>query len=208
MKKYTDEFKQEVINYANQTTTNSASKKYSVSWDTVKRWVSPEYKKYRYKKSNESMKLRLSTDPIYKAKVYNRINNNINEKRKDLAYRKMLSDRATQHCKEKYKTDENYRLRQLQSARRRRARKKMVNEKYTIEDHKYTMNLFNNQCACCGSKDNLCVDHWRPLSKGHPLSRKNAVILCRSCNASKGFKFPEECYGGQFIKLIERTLNV
>ena len=33
-----------------------------------------------------------------------------------------------------------------------------------------------------------------PLSAGYALEENNAVVLCRSCNSSKGIKQPEEFY--------------
>ena len=80
------------------------------------------------------------------------------------------------------------------ASRKRRAMRKLVNENYTAADETYTMDLFDNMCYNCDSKDNLHIDHHKPLSKGNALTRDNAVVLCQSCNSSKGTKSPSEFY--------------
>jgi len=42
------------------------------------------------------------------------------------------------------------------------------------------------RCQCCGSEENLELDHVIPLSCGGEHSKENAQVLCKSCNASKG----------------------
>jgi len=78
--------------------------------------------------------------------------------------------------------------------RRRRARKKKVNENYTKTDEKITYKVFGKECFYCKSKDSLTIDHHYCLNDNNPLTISNAVILCRSCNSSKGIKKPEEFY--------------
>lgn len=48
-----------------------------------------------------------------------------------------------------------------------------------------------NECACCGSKEFLQVDHIYPVSVFPRLSLEysNLQILCRSCNIKKGNRF-------------------
>lgn len=45
---------------------------------------------------------------------------------------------------------------------------------------------WNNQCAYCGSSDNLTLDHVHPKTKGGHDTTHNVVPACRSCNQSKG----------------------
>jgi len=90
-----------------------------------------------------------------------------------------------------------------EKSRRRRAKKLEVNEIFTSQDERFVYNLFNNECFNCKNKDNLCIDHVRPLSKGNALTVKNACVLCVSCNSSKGDKCPEEFYTeSRFIELM------
>ena len=90
--------------------------------------------------------------------------------------------------------------------RKRRARKFNVNENYTETDKKFTMDLFGNKCFRCNIVQDLCVDHHFPLSKGHALTRTNAVILCRSCNASKHDKLPKDFYTSKELIKVNSIL--
>lgn len=92
-------------------------------------------------------------------------------------------------------------------SRKRRAKKKELNENYTHLDEQYTRNLFNNKCVNCGSTEVLHIDHHYPLSKGYVLTRKNAVILCNSCNSSKGNKLPEDFYDKKTLSKITKLLS-
>lgn len=91
--------------------------------------------------------------------------------------------------------------------RRRRAKKLAINEVYTKDDEAYTRELFNHSCANCGSTDNLCIDHHKPLSKGYALSRTNAVVLCSDCNLSKHAKMPEDFYDADTLNFITEKLT-
>lgn len=60
-------------------------------------------------------------------------------------------------------------------------------------DRKTVGQLFGSykQCPCCGSemkRNDKHLDHIKPLSKGGKHSIHNAMILCSSCNLSKGSK--------------------
>ena len=90
--------------------------------------------------------------------------------------------------------------------RRRRAMKKEVNENYTPEDERYTRLIFSEMCFKCKSKEDLTIDHNYPLSQGNALERDNAVLLCRSCNAAKGTKRPEEFYNDLEMYQLEYLL--
>lgn len=106
-----------------------------------------------------------------------------------------------------YKTTEEYRLSRKRRDRKRRALKFKVNEHYTPEDEQYTMALFNNKCINCGSTKNLCIDHHYPLSKGNPLTRNNAVLLCNICNVKKSNKSPENFYTEERLSIIKTLLK-
>lgn len=50
----------------------------------------------------------------------------------------------------------------------------------------------NNECAYCGSKKELTIDHILPKSRGGKNSWCNLITCCLSCNLKKGDKTPEE----------------
>ena len=108
---------------------------------------------------------------------------------KNKAWRKANLDKVREYC------------------RKRRAMKVNLNENYTKEDEAYTMDLFDNMCYNCDSTDNLHIDHHKPLSRGNPLTRDNAVVLCGSCNSSKGTKSPSEFYSLGDLNLLSAILR-
>ena len=92
--------------------------------------------------------------------------------------------------------------------RKRRAMRHSVNEHYTSEDEKYTMELFGYKCINCGITENLTIDHHQPLVNGNPLTRQNAVVLCSSCNSSKNDTLPERFYKKEKLQEVNVLLGV
>lgn len=93
-------------------------------------------------------------------------------------------------------------------SRTRRARKEEVKENYMSSDETFTKDLFDHRCFLCGSGSDLAIDHHFPLSKGHALTRENAVLLCKSCNSLKGAKLPEEFYLADKLLELEKILGI
>lgn len=93
-----------------------------------------------------------------------------------------------------------------EQCRRRRDREVACGENYTAAHEKITLKAFGNKCFKCKSGDRLHIDHHRPLVKGHPLSLNNAVVLCLSCNSSKGTKNPEKFYGKRVCIKLDNLL--
>jgi len=83
----------------------------------------------------------------------------------------------------------------------------MLDHQYSVFDAVITKWLFGHKCFNCGSEKRLEIDHHYPLSEGHGLSIKNAVLLCKSCNASKGSKMPKEFYSEQQLQELDHLLH-
>lgn len=70
-----------------------------------------------------------------------------------------------------------------------------INRKHrrTIKDYKKTfkklLHKYNFSCVICGSKENLTIDHIRPVKFGGTDEYSNLQILCKSCNSRKGAKY-------------------
>lgn len=94
-----------------------------------------------------------------------------------------------------------------ENSRRRRAMKLNLNEYFTEKEWKITLAAFNYKCYNCGNKENLCKDHNYPLSKGHPLTLQNCVVLCKRCNSSKLNKYPEKFYSKSKFKKLKIILK-
>jgi len=74
---------------------------------------------------------------------------------------------------------------------RRRARKRILADTFSVMDGKVALNHFRNSCAVCGILFGLVVtvhwDHWIPLSDERCPGTvpDNMVPLCEGCNQSK-----------------------
>ena len=91
--------------------------------------------------------------------------------------------------------------------RKRRAMKRKVEENYTLEMESFVHTFFDGKCYNCSSTENITHDHHLPLSKGYALEPGNAVLLCRSCNASKGRKLPKNFYTREQLTEITTLLT-
>ena len=63
---------------------------------------------------------------------------------------------------------------------------------------------WGNECAYCGSEENLTIDHVIPRSKGGHNSVENMVCCCQSCNQDKGQNSWEEWYFSQEFFSLNR----
>lgn len=156
-----------------------------------------------YKENRETIlnnrKLKYLTDKEYKKLILKQHNEyRIKNKEKIFETQKIWTQK-NKMLSNSYKNKNN---------RKRRALKLMINECYSFEDEKYTRELFNNCCVNCGKNINLCIDHHYPLNKGNPLTKQNAVLLCRNCNSSKGDSLPEIFYTKEKLKYIEQLLLI
>jgi hypothetical protein len=59
------------------------------------------------------------------------------------------------------------------------------------------VDLFNGQCAYCGSAERITIDHVLALSRGGLDESSNLVPACRSCNSSKRAQPVEDWYHRQ-----------
>ena len=65
----------------------------------------------------------------------------------------------------------------------------------------------NNQCAYCGSKHDLSVDHVIPASRGGKSSFENCVAACRICNNKKNDRTPTEAKMYMRVKPYAPTIS-
>ena len=93
-------------------------------------------------------------------------------------------------------------------SRVRRQKKHLVGDKEHVskELESKVKIKFNNKCFKCGdtgTKSELELDHFYPLSKGHKLTEENCVLLCKSCNSSKHNKLPEKFFSEEELIMLK-----
>jgi 5-methylcytosine-specific restriction endonuclease McrA len=110
--------------------------------------------------------------------------------------------RSHNRANRRYKKTQHGRMVERACYHRRRELAQSLDTSFSKEDVYEVYQRFDHKCFACNSQDNLSIDHHRPLSKGHPLSGQNAVLLCVSCNASKGSKQPEEFYSQTQLEVL------
>ena len=78
---------------------------------------------------------------------------------------------------------------------RRRALARNAPGKYTAQEWKELVDIYERKCLCCGRDDlKLTVDHVVPLSRGGSNYIDNTQPLCISCNDKKGAKIKDYRY--------------
>ena len=83
---------------------------------------------------------------------------------------------------------------------RRLARKASLPDNLTIKEWQQILATYNYACAYCGKKQSelnevyevLHQEHVTPLAHGGGYTANNIVPACRSCNAQKGARTPEQ----------------
>lgn len=67
---------------------------------------------------------------------------------------------------------------------------------------------WNNQCAYCGSKKNLTIDHITPKCRGGTDRLTNLVCACDECNFNKGHEYWLNWYKKQEFFTIDRLSTI
>jgi 5-methylcytosine-specific restriction endonuclease McrA len=100
--------------------------------------------------------------------------------------------------KRRYKKTLKGKIAKTRELPRRRARILEVQmEKYTPTQIIARFADFENECAYCGSKEKLSIDHFIPVSKKGADCLFNIVPACIKCNSSKYNKHPETWFKNQ-----------
>lgn len=90
----------------------------------------------------------------------------------------------------KYKQSARYKVTKKNSKYRRRQRlaKTPKELELTAEQERLILEFYGRRCLCCGSTEDVTLDHVKPLALGGLNSATNIQILCRECNSRKGAK--------------------
>lgn len=82
---------------------------------------------------------------------------------------------------------ENYKLRELVQSNLKHRESSFYESWGWCDVRLKALNIYGAKCMCCGSAENIEVDHIRPRSKYKylELAIENLQILCRLCNRGK-----------------------
>jgi hypothetical protein len=86
-----------------------------------------------------------------------------------------------------------------------RERLKMSGAGGDYEQHRDAVYLRDGgRCVYCGSSENLCLDHMKPLIRGGTNEILNLATACKACNSGKSGRTPEEAGYSFFNKETEK----
>lgn len=85
----------------------------------------------------------------------------------------------------------------------RRARKRNAEGSHTAAQVSARFAAHGDSCVYCGSKEDLHVEHMKPLSKGGSNWASNIAPACAKCNLSKNDK-----WGAELLRWIEQNCTV
>jgi hypothetical protein len=63
--------------------------------------------------------------------------------------------------------------------------KKSDENHFTLEEWIEILEKYSYKCVDCGTKENITIDHIKPISKGGKNNKNNIEPRCQSCNAKK-----------------------
>lgn len=98
------------------------------------------------------------------------------------------------------KNPEKHRKIRREAGRRYENRKRGAVGEHSLEEWQNLVDSFDGLCAYCGERPGNERDHVLPLSRGGSDYVENILPACRSCNASKHDKTPEEWLGKEWVK--------
>lgn len=87
--------------------------------------------------------------------------------------------------RKRYYSTEHGKMINKRNLQRRRARKQGAIYNYPKETWEVTLSKFNDECAYCGSSEDLQQEHIIPMSKEGNYTKQNIIPACSFCNASK-----------------------
>jgi 5-methylcytosine-specific restriction endonuclease McrA len=117
-------------------------------------------------------------------------------------------ERSCASKREAYSKDPDAKYKERIRTHNRRCAKRA--NTYTVAEWFKTLEVFNNQCAYCGSDYNLTMDHVVPIIEGGTNTFRNIVPACKSCNSQKNSTDVVQWYTAQSFyskDKLKRILN-
>lgn len=171
------------------------------------RECSSRKQKIIHNKNKKAQKIKLENRSCISCDIIKPINEfekNTNIKTGYTNYCKFCANKSSN---KRWHENDSYKERSKENRRKRREREVGLDYEYTIDHEESTKKNFDNMCFKCKSSRQLCIDHNYPLSLGYGLKLSNAVLLCRSCNASKGNRMPQDFYTKEELFKLNKILK-
>lgn len=114
-------------------------------------------------------------------------NQRAKERYADPEWRAMYQAKNNARTRERYHTDPTYKQRKAKykSVFNHKRRTKTRTGDLTVEQWEEIKAYYGNVCLCCGSIENLQLEHVVPLARGGEHTASNIQVLCKSCNGKK-----------------------
>jgi 5-methylcytosine-specific restriction endonuclease McrA len=81
-----------------------------------------------------------------------------------------------------------------QESQRNEPRKKACCYTARPEVKEWVFSKYGKICLCCGTTENISIDHIKPIKKGGTNDLDNLQPLCKSCNSSKSTRVVDYRY--------------
>lgn len=118
---------------------------------------------------------------------------NAHDKRRSDPDRWAIYTEGRQAYYQRRRVTKKYKLyRRLVEVKRRAEKYHVFVDAFTEEDWSAILSRYDNRCAYCGGSGKLEHEHVIPLCQGGAHASSNIVPACRSCNAHKGKRTPEQ----------------
>lgn len=156
-----------------------------------------EYGKAWYEKNRE---------PLKEVRRKYRENNRDYEIERHRVYREQNREKIREKDKKYYKQNKDKFYRRGYKRRAKKAKNHFA--PYTQVELCQRFEKFNNECAYCGKKGKLGVDHFVAIAHGGPDCLNNVVPSCSWCNSSKRDRDALIWYKSQEFYSASRWRNI
>lgn len=170
-----------------------------------RKWIEKN-KEYKAQKDAEYYQKNKVKKAAYDVEYY-KLNG---EKKRQRERQRNITDREKIRLRQSvyYQTKHGQLIRKIGSQRYKQRKRSNHKHNYTANELKLHLDKFNEECAYCGSKPAITIDHFIPVARGGSDCLGNFVLACFSCNSSKYASDPYEWVKRQDFYSDKRWKNI
>lgn len=113
--------------------------------------------------------------------------------------------------KNKQISDKKYRqsLKGILTKKKSKIRRRARGGLHTLREAEWlkVLVVFGGVCAYCGTKNDISIEHFIPISRGGGTAMGNVIPACLTCNKKKAGRLPEEWCSREQLERIARLLD-